>query len=137
MNFKVVTAADKDTVREYLDKMPEGKRYDVSIVLHREKRTVDQNRLMWLWLACISAETGTDKDDLHRFFKQKYLGFDTKTIMGKKVYEERSTTALDTAQFKQYLDRIQIFANAELGIILPNPEDRMFENFFETYKNYI
>lgn len=137
MHFKLTTPKDKEAVRSYLDLLPEGKRYNVSITLHREKRSVDQNRLLWLWLGCISAETGQDKDSLHDYFKLKFLGFDTKTLWGTQLYSPVSTKSLDTKQFTDYLERVQAFASSELGIILPNPEDQYWEQFYEQYKNYL
>lgn len=137
MKFKVSNKADKQAVLAYLDKLVEGKSYDVTIVRHKERRTVDQNRLLWLWLNCISDETGQDKNDLHEYFKQKYLGFDTRTMFGVQVYKSVSTSSLDTKQFTQYLEHIQAFASTELGIYLPNPEDQYWNQFEEYYKSII
>ena len=86
MKFRVEKARDKQAVMAYLDRLPEVKAYDVTIVRHRERRSVDQNRLLWLWIKCISDETGQDKDDLHEYFKQKFLGVDTKTLWGTTLY---------------------------------------------------
>lgn len=137
MKFKISNKADKQAVLAYLDKLVEGKSYDVTIVRHKERRTVDQNRLLWLWLNCISDETGQDKNDLHEYFKQKYLGFDTRTMFGVQVYKSVSTSSLDTKQFTQYLEHIQAFASTELGIELPNPEDQYWNQFEEYYKSII
>ena len=35
------------------------------------------------------------------------------------------------------MSKIQVFANTELAIELPNPEDLKFAKFYEYYKNYI
>ena len=137
MKFKVSSKADKQAVLAYLDKIVEGKAYDVTIVRHKERRTVDQNRLLWLWINCISDETGQDKNDLHEYFKQKYLGFDTRTMFGVQVYKSVSTSSLDTKQFTQYLEHIRSFASTELGIELPNPEDQYWDQFEEYYKSII
>ena len=74
MKFSVTTHRDMEAVRAYLDRLPEGKRYDVTVTLHREKRSVSQNALYWLWLTCMESETGHDTDDLHDYFCQRYLG---------------------------------------------------------------
>ena len=95
MKFRVEKARDKQAVMAYLDRLPEGKAYDVTVVRHRERRSVDQNRLLWLWIKCISDETGQDKDDLHEYFKQKFLGVDTKTLWGTTLYRPVSTSAGD------------------------------------------
>lgn len=137
MKFKVTKPQDKRAVMAYLDKLPEGKTYNVTIVRHRERRTMDQNRLLWLWVNCISDETGQDKDDLHEYFKQKFLGFDTKTLWGVQVFKSVSTASLDTLQFTQYLERIRAFAAAELGIELPDPQDQYWDQFEQQYKDKI
>ncbi len=137
MNYTIITTKDKEAVKSVIDKLPEGVRYDVSIKRHRERRTIDQNRLYFLWLACISNETGQSKDDLHDYFKQLYLGFKQRAVLNGKIYVNPSTSALDTKQFTDYLNRVQEFANMELEILLPSPEDMEFSQFYERYKNDI
>ena len=137
MDFKIVSVKDKEAVKAYVDKLPEGKRFDVSVKLHREKRTVDQNRLLFLWIGCVSHETGYFKDEVHEIFKKKFLGTEVFEMWGERVERLRSTANLDTKQFSQYLERIQQFASTEMGIILPNPRDQYFEQFYQQYKDYI
>jgi len=60
MVFKVVNEQTKKAAISYIEKLKEGKRYDVSISQHRNKRSIPQNRLYFLWLNCISAETGNE-----------------------------------------------------------------------------
>lgn len=137
MNFKIAQPHDKQAVKEYIDRLADGKNFDISIVLHRERRTIDQNRLLFLWINCISGETGQDKDDLHTYFKHKFLQPDFIRVFGQQIYITPTTTTLDTKQFTDYLNNIQIFAAAELGITLPNPEDAIWAQFYETYNKHI
>lgn len=137
MDFKVITTNDKEAVKSYLDKLPVGKRYDVTVKIHRDKRTVDQNRLLFLWIGCISHETGYFKDEVYEIFKKKFLGTETFEMWGEKVERVRSTTSLDTKQFSHYLEKIQQFASSEMGIILPDPKDKYFEQFYQQYKDFI
>ena len=121
---------------EYIDSLfAQDKR--VTIVITKEKRTLDQNRLYWLWLTCIAQNTGNDKDNLHEFFILKYLQPELIQVFEKLIYKRLSTTLLDTRRFTEYLNKIQLFANTELAIELPNPEDLKFAEFYEYYKNYI
>jgi len=136
MLLKILKPHDKETVKQYIDKLPD-KKFSVEIKQKREIRSVSQNSLYWLWLTCIMAETGNDKDYLHIFFGKKYLPQNSRVIYGETVNITVSTSSLDTAQFTHYLERIQQFANAELGIVLPNPEDLHFKEFYETYKDFI
>ena len=111
--------------------------HHVKVTCKRAKRSIDQNSLYWLWINCISNETGNDKYELHRFFKSSILGIESRICFGI-VYNDTTTTKdLDTAQFTQYLEKIQIFANTELGITLPNPDDLEFERFKDFYSKFI
>ena len=114
-----------------------SKVHNLKITCKRGKRSIDQNSLYWMWLTCIEQETGQDKDELHGFFKSSILGKESRICFGI-VYDNLSTTKeLDTAQFKQYLDKIQIFASSELGIRLPDPKELEFERFKDYYSKFI
>ena len=73
-------------------------------------------------------------EDLHDYFKDHFL---TRRVV---VFgEERNggtTTKLNTSEFTAFLDKVQQFAAGE-GIILPNPEDLYFEQFYQQYKDFI
>lgn len=138
MFFRITHPSDKRKVTDYIDKLPDGKPYTVDIKLKRNRRTVDQNRLYWLWLTCIMSETGEHKDRLHEFFKQHILGMDEHYAFDKyQVMVPRSTTTLDTKQMTDYLERVQRFAATELGIVLPNPGDLQWEEFEAYYSQFI
>ena len=47
--------------------------YILNIKKQVNKRTLDQNALMWLWFACIENETGTDKQDIHDYYCKLFL----------------------------------------------------------------
>ncbi|MCK9592689.1 MAG: hypothetical protein M0Q91_11860 [Methanoregula sp.] len=135
MKFTVITETDKRAVCDYLAKLPDGKQFIIEIAVKREKRTLSQNSLYWLWLACIEAETGNDKNILHHEFGNMYLPRISGELNGRPIESPVSTKALNTMQFKNYLDRIQTFAAAELGIRLPDPEDLIIDSFVEMYKD--
>jgi hypothetical protein len=134
MDFKIRTEADKKAVCEYLSKLDISQReYAVKVAKKADKRTLSQNRLYYLWLNCISAETGNDVEDLHEYFKLKFIGIHSRIIYGENVVRTYSTTDLNTEQFTAYLDKVQRWANVEQGIILPNPDDMYWEQFYNEY----
>ena len=138
MDFKIRTETDKKAVCEYIGKLDISRRqYTVKVVKKAEIRTLSQNRLYYLWLNCISAETGNEVELLHEYCKQKFLGVQYRVIYGEEVARPITTTDLNTEQFKAYLDKIQQWASSEQGIILPNPEDMYFAQFVEKYSNEI
>lgn len=94
--------------------------------IHKDKRTrsVVQNNYYWLLLTMIEQDTGNDKDELHEYFKKKYLNANfTLSILrvDDSLTYAKSTTKLTTTEFEYYLERIRMFASRELGIFLPLP----------------
>jgi len=132
MRRKLHTELDREMVIGQIKRLDLSKTYTVEITEKRVKRTISQNALYWLWLTCIEFETGNNKNDLHEHFKHEYLLPEKINIFGKEQ-DRYSTTGLNTAQFKYYLDRLQIFASTELAIKLPNPEDKFWEDFYSFY----
>ena len=100
-------------------------------------RTNDQNALYWLWLTCLEHETGNDKNDLHDYFREEFLQVNYIFVFGKEKKVLESTKTQSTIKMKNYLDKIQVFASTELGITLPDPEDRNFEEFLNHYEKYL
>jgi hypothetical protein len=138
MLLKILQPSDKQKVVEYVRRLPDGKPYTVEVKVKRERRTVSQNSLYWLWLSCIMEETGEHKDNLHELFKQRFLGVSERMVLGEyRISVPMSTTGLDTKEMGCYLNRVQQFAGAELGIVLPNPEDMIWDEFYSRYKNFI
>ena len=100
------------------------------------QRTDDQNKLFWLWAKCIENETGQIKEDIHDYYctmflrRQMIINGIEKTVIG-------GTSKLNTAQFANFLKKIQADAAAEFGITLPDPDDLHFEQFKEYYEKYL
>lgn len=113
------------------------KRYKIEIKELKKRRSLPQNKLYWLYLTCIEQETGQDKNDLHDYFKKKWIKPEVKEVFGEQIVKDRTTTKLDTSLFKQYVDKIIVFANTELNITLPDPNDRNFEHFLIHYSKFL
>jgi hypothetical protein len=138
MILRILRNGDKAKVVNYVNRLPDGRKYTVEIKVRREKRTIPQNRLYWLWLTCLMDETGEHKDNLHEYFKQYYLGTTERTVFDRyTITVPASTTGLDTLQFTNYLNRIEQFAAGELGIVLPRPEDEVWAEFYGKYNDFI
>ena len=108
-------------------------RYTVTIAPEKKSRSLDQNALMWLWFTCIEAETGTPRQDVHDYYCAKFLrrqiewNGNLRTIVGGTSKQSKDNMTL-------FLNQVQADAAAEFGIRLPLPEDRYFEEFYQTYK---
>lgn len=127
---------EPDKAIKYLDELIEKKAI-IDLTQKLAKRSLSANNLYWLWLTCIEQETGNSKEDLHEYFKNKWIKAESKELFGEFIQIKPSTTSLDTSKFKQYLDKIQVFVNTELEITLPDPEDLKFVEFERHYRKYL
>jgi hypothetical protein len=133
MKRKLTTELDRNMVIAYIQRLDIKKKlYTVETLEKKAGRSISQNSLMWLWLTCIEQETGQDRNELHDLFKDLYILPVEVEVLGRKIIRH-TTTDKDTLQFKEYLDKIQIFASTELGIKLPDPADQYWQEFYEYY----
>lgn len=108
----------------------DGKPWHVRIEPYKKRRTLSQNALMWAelnWIVdAIGRETGNDADDLHRFFKRKFLPPRIIEINGEVMELEPTTTTLTTVGMSEYMERIRAWCASELGLVLPEyrPDER-------------
>ena len=137
MQFKIHDEKSREAVKIYIDKLNPEKRYTVNITLKREIRTVPQNRLYWLYVTCISDETGSSKDDIHSYFKQTFLKVDELVIGNTNIPQTVSTTKLNTKMMADLINQIVVWASSELGIILPDPADYLWDQFYDKYKDML
>ena len=110
-------------------------RYKVIIERYTEPRTLSQNALMWLWFTCIEQDTGTDKQEVHDYYCDLFL---SRLILfnGKEKTVSGSTSKLNTVQMTDFMNKVQADAASELGITLPLPADRYYEEFIKHYNIY-
>lgn len=118
---------------DYLFSTLRNGRYEMTIKRSSERRTVSQNDLMWMWMACIERETGTPKDDAYLYYCKLFLSKVVK-VGDRETMVYETSSKLDTRRMSEFLERIQADAASELGIQLPSPQDRYFESFYEEYR---
>ena len=122
---------------------PEDGTREIIIRDYRKNRTLAQNNLMWMWLTQIAnfireeygsvmlEEMGSvpTPEDLKDYFQRQLLGFKTYAMPGNEDYADRvrGTSDLNTAEFTEFLNRIDVYAGSELGLKLPHPEDIWYE----------
>jgi hypothetical protein len=130
---------DRDAVMWRIEALLDTARngeYTLIFSKQERKRTLAENRLFWLWMACMEHETGTPKEDCHDYYCSKFLRRHV-LINGEEKPVTGGTSKLNTVQFSGFLDSIQADAAAEFGIKLPNPEDLHWREFEAYYKDFI
>ena len=124
---------DKDI--EYVFSTLKNGAYHITIKRASEKRSINQNSLLWMWLSLMERETGTPKTEFYKFYKQKFLSRSVQ--IGNRIENDCTDDPkeLTKERFTDFLRKVQADAAQEFGIQLPVPEDRFFENFYQQF-NY-
>jgi hypothetical protein len=122
-----------DMVQLWLGTVRNGQ-YTIEMKKVVEKRSISQNKLMWLWFSAIadawSDATGKvfTRNEVHDAYCLMFLPIDT-----PKGRVGGSTSGLSTEDMSEFLDRVHADAAGE-GIVLLNPEDRLFEQWAMQYE---
>jgi hypothetical protein len=112
----------RQIVLDFVGKLDIAHPWKITIERYKKKRSLSQNALYWKWVGIISDETGNDRDEVHEFFKVKFL---TPTIieMGDTAIACRTTTKLSTQDMSDFMEKVMAFSTGNLGILLPIPEE--------------
>jgi hypothetical protein len=108
----------------------------------KEKRSLRQNALYWMWIACICDESGYNKSNkiekqlVHDRLRELLLPNKNKEILGMVKKELTSTTELSKEQMTNYMNGIKIHMITEYAIDLPLPEDKYYNQFIDKYQDY-
>ena len=112
-------------------------RHTITMSRTVRRRSVSQNRLMWMWFGCIAQETGQTPQDIHDYYCYKYLPREVvNPSTGETIIVGGHTSLLSAEQFTNFLNNVQADAASELGIILPVPGDEGYCDFEDEYKDY-
>ena len=91
----------------------------VDIKKRTQKRSIDQNALLWFWLTCLEHETGQPKEDIHDYYKNKLLKRWV-TVKGKRVEVVGGTSTMNSEEFSYYLEAFKDNVAKDFEYILPN-----------------
>jgi len=123
----------ENLIKGFWQNKPNCDKAIIEIKEDKATRSTKQNRLYWLYLGVVEAETGQPTKDayegahwikgLHTQFKYDYL---PKQFYDDGAIRLPSTKSLKVAEFKAYLERIDREMGL-MGIMLPHPEDLYYE----------
>lgn len=102
----------------YLDTCPNG---DMLIEFVSAPRTNAQNAYYWVVVNTVAMHLGTSEDELHEYFKAKYLPKEEYFVVIKNK-QITSTTTQTKDQMASFLDNV-IRECAELGCPMPDLEE--------------
>lgn len=130
-----------DSIKTWIDRVVKNitdGRYSLTITRQVKHRSLEQNRLMWMWFKCIEMELGQPSQDIHDHYCKKFLSreiADPTTGEVERVYS--GTRDMNTAQMTDFLNKVQADAAVELYINLPLPSDLGYDEFRLHYERYV
>lgn len=134
MRMLITTEADRQEFIRMVQALDLKHKFFAEVKIWRKKRSLPQNKLYWAWLRCIAkdGETGYTEEELHEYFKKRFLNWREKEIFGDSISIVKSSTELNTKEFTDYLDKIHVLM-AGIGIRLPLPGDYDLDDFYAKY----
>jgi len=124
---KIIGEAQRQRAMEILRGLPLEPVCEVTFREAKSKRSLAQNSIYWKWVDCIrlhvmdSTGQAYSADQMHEWFKAKFLPTSTVEIAGEVQRCRLSTTVLNTAEMSEYMDKIDRFCVSNLGLYLPQP----------------
>lgn len=101
----------------------EGKKVEV-VIRDKSKRSVQQNRLFWLYCGIIGSELGYEKEEMAAILKFKFLKVEKIDERTGEIFQYiQGTSELNKEDFVIFTNRI-IQWSAEMGIKLPLPDEQ-------------
>ena len=122
-NFFIRDENGRKRAVDFLTALNIGKPWQVTIAPLRKKRSTDQNSLYWKWCGIVADETGNTADDVHEFAKSRFLPKHFVTINDETRETRKTTTKLSTKDMSEFMTKFSAWAESEMGIALPHPED--------------
>ena len=132
MKYTLNTEYDRTRLLMKINTLKLNADWVIKVTKQRKPRSLDQNSLLWLWLTCLEqdSETGYTKEEFYTFFLSEFPTY--RVILERQV--QVSSSSFDSVEMTRFLDNIQRFAAGELGIELPDPSHRHFEEFQNRYQ---
>lgn len=121
------------------DMLKAGKNVLVEFKEYKSKRSLAQNRLLWLWNQCIAdhfrEHRGQENSakDVHEVFVRKKLGAKVIQVGDEDPITTRKLTRiLETAEFSEYLNWLDQYCAEYLNLLLPRPDDLYWHAVYGT-----
>jgi hypothetical protein len=103
----------------------ENRKVELTVKRHSKRRSSNQNQYYWgVVVAMIGEHIGeSNPETVHEILKVAH-NFEIRSVMvGHHLRVPLSTTALSTADFEAYLERIRRWASEFLELYIPTPNE--------------
>lgn len=125
-DFKLTAALLPELTRQLTEALKCNKALRVNVVGWREKRSLSQNALYWVWLDEISTKLKPNdaqhSDEVwHEYLKKYFCPVKTITMPAGEALTVKSTKLLDVGEMCHYMTQVHNWAAGHM-LVLPIPE---------------
>ncbi len=121
--FTIIDDPTRAIAVDFILALSNEKAWEVTVKKKVKQRTLNQNSLYWQWVTIIGNHLGYFKDGMHEVLKTMFIDPEL-MVVNDIEFQVRSIKKLTTKQMSDYMDKVSLWANAEMGIFLPMPEDK-------------
>lgn len=133
VNRHIRSQHDIESAIAYIRDLDATKRWEISIKPAKSRRSLSQNRLLWLWNSQIQlhmrehfGEIGS-AEDWHEVLVSRLLPTRVVVFFGEPVHCRTQTRKLSVADMSAYLELLEMYCAENLGLQLARPEDIYWE----------
>lgn len=123
----ITDESDKDRAINHIKALNIDKPWQMELKPYRKNRSLAQNNLYRMWVEVIANELGYTHDEMHAILSNMFGEKETVEFNGDIVEVIKSTIKLTTKEFTDRLENIDRWAAGEMGIVLPSPDDLIWE----------
>ena len=89
------------------------------------RQTDGQRKRYWAIVAMVVEKTGMSREDVHREFKRKFNGTDTRKFGDREIEVAKDSHDLERRAFAEYCDQVEAYVAEFFEMRLPpRPRDR-------------
>jgi len=102
-----------------------NKRVEITIQKLKSTRSLQQNRLWWLYVTIIAKDVGYTKEEMHEILKFKFLKREKVDEKTGEIFEYiGSTTKLNKSEFSDLISDLIQWAAQNFNLVLPLPNEQ-------------
>ena len=98
---------EKEAIHQWLDRSVKyitNGAYSLTLTRVVKRRSLQQNRLMWMWFKCVELELGQPSQDIHDYYCKKFFSREiANPVTGEVETVYSGTRGLNTAQMSDFL----------------------------------
>jgi hypothetical protein len=117
---------EQEELKSWISHLPENQEIQIKLVPVKSIRTLKQNALLWSLYKRIGDYIGEHKENLHIYFKSKFLPPKIVEVNNEQIWDCGSTVDLTTKEMCDYIFKIHQWASENIQLDLLSYDEKQF-----------